>query len=247
MPEQDAPRVVGFIPARSGSKRIPDKNVRHLASHPLLAYSIASAIESGVFEKVIVSTDSSKYGAIAQHYGADVLMRPEEMATDTSPDIAWVEHAISKIDCDAFAILRPTSPFRKAETIQRAWQEFRSGPFDSLRAVEKCHEHPGKMWHLSNGILHPIMPLIQSTSGAPAHSSQYPSLPPVYVQNASLEMAWSIMVKASGTIAGEVIHGFLTYQDEGIDVNTEHDWAVAEAMIASGEATLPEVRVPAWA
>ena len=240
--------MIGLIPARSGSKRVADKNVRLLHGHPLLAYSIASALDSGVFEKVLVSTDSEKYAAVAQHYGADVLLRPMEFASDTSPDIEWVKHALERnFQYDAFAILRPTSPFRKAQTIQRAWGEFTSGAAcDSLRAVEKCHEHPAKMWAVSHGHLHPIMPLVKGTTGAPGHSSQYPTLPAVYVQNASLEMAWTKTVDETDSIAGENIKAFLTAGDEGYDVNSLTDWYVAERLVETGDATLPEVRVPAW-
>ena len=239
------PDVIGLIPARSGSVRIADKNVRLLAGHPLLAYAVASALDSGIFQKVVVSTDSARYGDIAAHYGADVLMRPPEFATETSPDIEWVLHALDKVPCEAFAILRPTSPFRTAATIRRAWAEFNSGTYDSLRAFEMCNEHPAKQWTISHGHLHPIMPLIRGSTGAPGHSSQYPTLPVVYVQNASLEIAWTKMALETKSIAGEVIKAFITEGAEGFDLNSEHDWAIAERMVAAGEAKLPEIKVPA--
>lgn len=242
------PDVVGFIPARSGSKRIVDKNIKPLAGHPLLAYSVCSALDSGIFDKVVVSTDSAKYGDIAHHYGADVLMRPPEYATETSPDIEWVKHALLRVPCRAFAILRPTSPFRTAETIRRAWCEFRTGfACDSLRAVEKCHEHPAKMWVIAHGHLHPIMPTITGTTGAPGHSSQYPTLPVVYVQNTSLEFAWAKTVEDTDSIAGEVIRAFLTVDAEGFDLNSEYDWHIAEQMVKDGAARLPPMKVAAWA
>lgn len=233
--------VVGLVPARSGSKRIVGKNIKLLAGRPLLAYSIASALESGIFGKVVVSTDSTEYADIATGYRADVLMRPKQFASETSPDRDWVMHALKAIPCRAFAILRPTSPFRTAETIKRAWTEFASGAYDSLRAVEKCHEHPAKAWTISNSYLHPVMPLIRGSTGAPGHSSQYASLPEVYIQNGSLEMAWSKMAWETGSIAGEVIRAFITEGAEGFDLNTPYDWEIAERMIASGEAVLPKI------
>ena len=242
------PRVLGLIPARSGSKRIPNKNIRPLCGHPLLSYSIASALASGVFEKVVISTDSAGYGSIAQHYGADILYRPPEMSSDTSPDIEFVEHALKVLaGFDAFAILRPTSPFRQAATIRRAWRQFLDGNVHSLRAVEKCHEHPAKMWTVREGYLHPLLPLVTGTTGAPGHSSQYPTLPAIYVQNASLEIAWVPTVERYRSIAGEVIGAFLTINDEGFDLNTEYDFRIAELMVARGEAMLPEIKVPVFA
>ena len=136
-------KAVALIPARSGSVRVPHKNIRRLGGHPLIAYTIAAARASGVFEAVVVSTDSEDYARIARHYGAEVpFLRGAEMAGSTSPDIAWVLHALDALEgqgrsFDAFSILRPTSPFRKPETIQRAWAAFTGADgIDSLRAVE---------------------------------------------------------------------------------------------------------------
>ena len=242
------PNVIALIPARSGSKRIPKKNVRKLVSHPLIAYSISSAIESGIFSAVVVSTDSEETAAIGRHYGAEVpFLRPAQIAGDTSADIEFVEHALVALreqgrNYDCFSILRPTSPFRKAETIRRAWQEFlvQQG-VDSLRAVEKCHEHPCKMWVVRGSRMMPLIPF--GPPEQPWHSSQYPTLPEVYVQNASLEIAWSRVAFKGRTISGNVLMPFLTRGDEGLDVNDEYDWMLAEMMVQRGDATLPPVPV----
>jgi CMP-N,N'-diacetyllegionaminic acid synthase len=92
-----APRTsaVALIPARAGSKRVIDKNVARLGAHPLIAYTIAAARTSGIFDAVVVSTDSERYADVARHYGAEVPgLRPAEFAGDTSPDIEWVEHVL---------------------------------------------------------------------------------------------------------------------------------------------------------
>ena len=92
------PSAVGFVPARQGSKRVPGKNVRALGGHPVIAYSVAQALESGVFESVIVSTDSEDIAAVARYYGAEVpFLRPPQFAGDTSPDIEWVEYTLSEL------------------------------------------------------------------------------------------------------------------------------------------------------
>jgi N-acylneuraminate cytidylyltransferase len=84
MPKKE-PTIVALIPARAGSKRVPDKNIRPLAGHPVIAYTIAAALESGVFADVIISTDSEHYAEIAQYYGAEVpFLRPPELAGDVS-------------------------------------------------------------------------------------------------------------------------------------------------------------------
>ncbi len=240
------PSIVALIPARAGSKRVPDKNIRPLAGHPLIAYTISSALQSQVFSAVIVSTDSQLYGDIAGHYGAEVPhLRPSELAGDLSPDIEWVEYTLRRLqengrDYDCFSILRPTSPFRLPETIKRAWQAFLAGEgTDSLRAVEKCKQHPGKMWIVRGNRMVPLLPLTPPEQ--PWHSSQYQSLPEVYAQNASLEIAWSRVVFEGRTIAGNVLMPFFTKDYEGFDVNSAYDWNLAEHLVDSGQARLPSI------
>jgi CMP-N,N'-diacetyllegionaminic acid synthase len=244
-----SPRFVALIPARSGSKRVVDKNVRRLAGHPVIAYTIASALECGLFADVIVSTDSETYAAIARHYGASVpFLRPAAMAGDTSPDIEWVEHAIGHLTAagsrpDGFALLRPTSPFRRAATIARAWAAFHAeAGADSLRAVELCKQHPGKMWVVRGRRMFPLLPI--GPKEQPWHSSQYPTLPEVYIQNASLEIASSRVIFENRTIAGDSYVPFISEGDEGYDVNDVADWVYAEYMLANGEASLPPISRP---
>jgi len=245
------PSAVAFIPARLGSKRVPGKNIRALAGHPMIAYTIAPAIESGVFSSVIVSTDSEEIAAIARHYGAEVpFLRPAAFAGDTSPDIEWLEHALTELRAggrswDAFSLLRPTSPFRSADMIRRAFARFASQTgADSLRAVEKCTQHPGKMWIVRGDRMLPLLPF--GPAEQPWHSTPYQALPLVYVQNASLEVAWSRVVFERRTIAGDVIVPFITEAYEGFDINDSYDWMVAERLVADGAAVLPRVTQPSY-
>ena len=251
MPRERTPSIVGLIPARAGSKRVKNKNIKPLAGHPVLAYTIASALESGIFGDVVVSTDSEPFAAIARHYGAAVpFLRPDQYAGDRSPDIEWIEYTLGRLRdegkaYDCFAILRPTSPFRKAETIQRAWQTFLAEEgVDSLRAIEKCKQHPGKMWVVRGHRMFPLLPI--GPKEQPWHSSQYPTLPEVFIQNASLEIAWSRVIFENRTIAGDSYVPFITEGDEGYDVNDVADWVYAEYMLANGEASLPPVSQSAF-
>ena len=199
-------KIIALIPARGGSKRVPGKNVRPLKGHPLLFYTIAAAKESGIFSGIYVSSDDPRICYMAELRGATPVPRPPEYATDTSPDIEWIDHffRITGVDADAFAILRPTSPFRSAETIRRAWAEFQEKqPCDSIRAVEKAKQSPWKMWAPSNE-LGALIPLSDSLALAgyqrhfmrgeymiPRHSSPSQFHPTVYAQNASLEISWT--------------------------------------------------------
>jgi CMP-N,N'-diacetyllegionaminic acid synthase len=236
------PSAVALIPARAGSERVPGKNVRLLAGHPLLAYSIAAARESGLFDAVVVSTDSEEIAEVARRFGAEVpALRPAELATATSPDIDWVRHMLGVLDdYELFSLLRPTSPFRGAATIRRAWEQFvpKDPPADSIRAVELVRQHPGKMWVLDGDLMRPL--LEQAPGEVPTHSRQYKSLPEVYVQNSSLEIAWT-RITAEGEIAGGRVMPFFTEGYEGLTIDYEDDWALAERLVESGKAVLPQV------
>ena len=240
------PSIIALIPARSGSKRVPGKNIHPLAGNPLMAYTITSARQSGIFSSIVVSTDSEQYADVAKKYGADVpFLRPVEIAGDLALDIEWVDFTLRKLKemgqtFDCFSILRPTSPFRMPETIQRAWREFLNEEgVDSLRAIEKAKEHPGKMWVVRGKRMMPLLPI--GPAEQPWHSSPYQALPEVYSQNASLEIAWTRVVFDGRTIAGNVVMPFFTQGYEGFDVNRPYDWELAEKLIASGEAQLPKV------
>lgn len=249
------PSILALIPARSGSKRVPKKNIRLLAGHPLIAYTIASAQQSKIFQRIIVSTDCREIAAIAQSYGAEVpFLRSQEYATDTAADIDWIKEVLAKLrqqgqEYDCFSILRPTSPLRQGETIQRAWKSFLSYDYvDSLRAVEKCTQHPGKMWVYQEPLLKPLLTGTESSLAhldlnlsTPWHSTPYQSLPPVYIQNASLEIAWCRVVWESETIAGEKIVPFFTQGYEGLDINDAKDWWYLEYLIEQNQAQLPSL------
>ena len=244
--EIKTPNIIALIPARSGSKRIPNKNIKYLNGHPLIAYSITSALDSGIFDKVIVSTDSKDIAKISEHYGAEVpFIRPKHLSTDISPDIDFVEHALEYLDIgsktyDCFSILRPTSPFRKSATIKRAWEQFKNEKgIDSLRAVERCQQHPCKMWVIRENRMLPLIPI--GPEHQPWHSSQYPTLPEVYVQNASLEIAYTETVNKYNNISGDTVIPFITMNDEGFDLNIEEDWELANILISNGTATLPVI------
>ena len=238
--------IVALIPARSGSKRVADKNIRPLAGHPVIAYTIAAARKSGIFSAIVVSTDSEQYAEVSRKYGAEVpFLRPIEISGDVSPDIKWIEFTLERLkamgrEYDCFSILRPTSPFRLPETIQRAWKEFLvEEGVDSLRAVEKCREHPGKMWVIRGKRMIPLLPV--GPVDLPWHSTPYQALPEVYAQNASLEIAYSRVVFEGHTIAGDVIMPFLTQGYEGFDVNRPYDWGLAEELVKTEQAKLPEI------
>jgi len=237
------PTAIALIPARSGSERVKDKNIRPLAGHPLLAYAIASALQAGVFQRVVCSTDSGKIAEVAQRYGADVpFLRPPEFATSTSPDIEWITYTLRELGehYDLFGIVRATNPFRGPDVLSRGMRQLLATPeADSVRAVELVKQHPGKMWVLEEKTMRPL--LDQSHLDVAWHAGQYQALPEIYVQNSALEIAWTRVVSQTGTREGRVVAPFLTRGQEGFNIDDEVDWERAKSILANGEAALPSV------
>lgn len=236
--------IVAFIPARAGSKRIPNKNMVMLGGKPLILHTVKAAIDSGTFdyyfENIVISTDSELIYEHCKMF-CTVIIRPPEYARDDSPDVEWLKHAIGTLDKvpQYFAILRPTSPFRTAETIQRAWRFFQENPYaDSLRAVESVKQHPGKMWIAGDPYLSPFMNW-PKVNGQASYNMPTQSLPRVYVQNASLEMGWTRNVLFRNNVSGQNVMPFFTQGYEGFDINTPEDLILAEALIERGLARLP--------
>ncbi len=241
-------KLIALIPARSGSKRIINKNIKQLNNHPLIAYTIRAAIESKVFDKVVCVTDDEKYAIIAKYYGAEVpMLRPKSISGDKSFDIEWVKWILNYFleqgeSFDAFSILRPTNPFRLPSTINKAWSLFlEENTADSLRAVQKVTEHPGKMWLIDNKRMFPLLPF--QVNGIFWHSSQYASLPEIFVQNASLEIAWTKVALHGESIAGNSIIPFITEGVEGFDINNPEDWILAEHYINNNNEKIVKIKL----
>lgn len=223
-------RMIGLIPARAGSQRCPGKNTRLLGGQPLIRWSIDAAQASHLFTEILVSTDDAVAAQIAQDAGVLVHPRQPDHATATAPDILWVRDALEGRPCDLFAILRPTSPFRTASTIRRAYAMLVGSGAHSVRAVEKVSQHPGKMWVDDGKLIRPLLDR-RHDDGTPWHSSPTQSLPRVYLQNASLEMAWTWVVAATGTISGLHVAPLLTDPVEGFDINTPEDFDQAARLM----------------
>lgn len=140
-------KIVGIITARSGSKGVQDKNIKILHGKPMIAYTIETAIESGIFDKIIVSTDSQKYADIAIEYGAEVpSLRPEELSQDNTSSVDTILYTLNLLenndeDYDYFMLLQPTSPLRTAKNIVESVDLCFEKNALSVLSVTKC-DHP---------------------------------------------------------------------------------------------------------
>lgn len=137
-------KKIAIIPARSGSKGIKNKNIMELCGKPMIAYTIQAALEYGEFERVIVSTDSEKYGDISKKYGAEVMYREEKLANDTATSFMVIEDVLNKVGdiLDYFVLLQPTSPLRNSHHIREAIKIFENGMsnYDFLVSVKEAEQ-----------------------------------------------------------------------------------------------------------
>ncbi len=242
--------MLALIPARSGSVRIPNKNILDVRGHPLLAYSIVSAVNSRIFDRVVVCTDSQLYADISVHYGAEVpALRPANVSGSFSPDrdwIGWLFDSFPHYSQTSFAfILRPTNPFRTSRTLKRAWEQFNKGNYDTLRAVRPVSEHPGKMWVLQGESIVPLLPF--ANVDVPWHSNQTSALFEVYVQDASLEIFTVDRFLSSRRITGSRILPFFSHGMESLDLNTPDDLSTFIALLPSASQKLEPVNHSPWA
>ena len=230
---------IALIPARSGSKRLPGKNIKLLNGKHLIYYTIKVALESKLFSEVIVSTDSKEIADIAKIHGANVpLLRPSDLATDSSTDIEWVNHAINSMvkvshsEISSVSILRPTNPLRTSATISKALKLLESNSWaDSVRAMEITDKHPGKMWVLDED--KKAFPYLDQTGEViPTHNKPTQSLQTLWVQNASLEIIKFKSLMSTKSISGNNVLGYEMPGLEGFDINTQKDFEFLEFLIS---------------
>ncbi len=151
--------VLAIIPARGGSKGIPRKNIIGLAGKPLIVHTIDAAKKSGIFDKIVVSTDSKEIEKISKRYGVQVIMRPGRLAKDTSPTEPVMLHALEWLRRTqgyrpgVIALLQPTSPLRNGFDISRAYEKFIKSGADSLLSVTPNRSF---LWEEKRGALRPI-------------------------------------------------------------------------------------------
>jgi CMP-N,N'-diacetyllegionaminic acid synthase len=233
-------KIIAVIPARSGSKSIPQKNIRSFLGIPLLAHSILAAQKCRRIDRIIVSTDSKEIAEIAKEYGAEVpFLRPAEISRDDTPDLPVFLHCLQWLRNQSeapelFLHLRPTSPVRKVTDIIRAIELLEENPeADSVRSISEPNQNPYKMWKIGEKYL---LPLIED-SALKVRFQQEPYnlgrqlLPSVYWQNGYLDITRSKTLDSS-SMTGKNILPLLIDQDLAIDLDTDFDWKCAETLWA---------------
>jgi CMP-N,N'-diacetyllegionaminic acid synthase len=226
-------QVLGLVPARAGSKGVPGKNTRLLAGRPLLAYTARAAIESGVLDRMILSTDSSEIADCGRTAGLEVpFMRPAALAADDTPMLPVIEHALSELERagwrpEIVVLLQPTSPLRTPGHIRSAVELLRATHADSVVTVVAVPQHlsPDYVMRIEDGRLLPFLP-----GGAGLTRRQ--DARPAYVRDGTVYTFRVDALRRAGTIYGEDCRPLLVDAAESLSIDTPADWAAAERALA---------------
>jgi pseudaminic acid cytidylyltransferase len=222
--------IIAIIPARGGSKRIPDKNIRLLDGKPMIAYTIAAARESGVFERVVVSTDSPKIAEVARHYGAEVpFLRNENLADDFTPVSSVTVDVLLQLDPagDKFASvaqLMPNCPLRTAADVTDSHKQFeKTGAESQISVVRYGWQNPWWAMHLNER--HELEPVFKEQMAARSQD-----LPELYCPTGAIWWARTRVLRQTKTFHLESRTGWEIPSQRGIDIDTVEDWAMAELL-----------------
>jgi CMP-N,N'-diacetyllegionaminic acid synthase len=224
--------LVTVIPARGGSKSIPFKNIKLLNGEPLISYSINYSLKCPLISHTVVSTDSDEICSIAKEFNAQVpFIRPVEISGDDVEDYPVIYHALNNIETiyglrvDAIVWLRPTSPLRPPNLIERSMKILKSFPeCSSIRSVIKSKEHPYRQW-AQNGPF--IEGVIQNKDINEPFNLPRQKLPDIYFQSGDIEVIKRETI-IKGSISGDKVVPLIINQNEMLDIDHFDDLKIAE-------------------
>jgi CMP-N,N'-diacetyllegionaminic acid synthase len=229
--------VLAIVPARGGSKSVPDKNVLSFRGKPLLVHSVEHGRQARNVDRVLVSTDSPRYREIALAAGAEApFLRPPELAGDHSSDLEVFTHALDWLERhqgyrpEVCVHLRPTYPTRQVEDVERVVELLQGDPSaDSVRSVTLAPHTPYKMWRLAgDGALRPLL------EGPPREAYNLPRqvLPAVYLQNAAVDAVRAAVIRERRSMTGARVLPYV--MEEMLDVDRWSELAGLERLAPAG-------------
>lgn len=241
--------IVSLIPARGGSKGIPNKNIKLLNNKPLIAYSIETSLKSDFINETIVSTDSTAIAEISKKYGASVpFLRPSNISQDNSTDIEFINHYINWVKDnnkkipDIIIHLRPTYPIRDNDFLDKCIQTFINNyeQYDSLRTVIESEKSPFKMYCIEDNYnsnikekqLIPVIPASEYMFLKEPYNMCRQDLPKTYLHNGCIDIFKTSILK-NNTISGKTIYPIIMDNSENNDIDTLEDWNKTEKRLMS--------------
>lgn len=223
-----------LIPARGGSKGIPGKNIKLLNGRPLIHYTLDAACAVASLENICVSTDSNEIKSVAREYGLDVpFKRPDDLSTDTAGSYEVILHAIDFYEqkgrqYDRVVLLQPTSPFRTGIHVREALDLYQPG-LDMVASVKIAHANP--YFNLYEESTDEI--LSRSKSGS---FTRRQDCPVVYELNGAIYIMNVQSLKKQSHSNFSRIRKYLMAEEDSLDIDTNLDWIVAEAILAGRNA-----------
>jgi CMP-N-acetylneuraminic acid synthetase len=226
--------VVGIVPARSGSKGIPNKNLRELAGKPLLAYVAQAAEGSGVIDQLVLTTDSKEIADLGRSYGMQApFLRPVQLAQDDTPMVPVLQHAVREIEKggakpEILVLLQPTSPLRTAEHIRRAVETLRNGECDSVVSVVEIPHlfSPQKALTLEGDYL-------KFVSAEAKTITRRQQLQTAYAREGTVYAVWRDVLMEQGSLYGDKCLPLILNARESLNLDTAEDWLLAEGRLLS--------------
>ncbi len=217
--------IIALIPARFGSKGIPKKNILDFRGKPLLAHSIIYAKKSSIVNDVIVSTDSEEFASISNKFGARTpFLRPSSLSGDTVQDYPVVNHAVNflenenKCKIDFIALLRPTSPLRPSNLIEKAYKLIQNNKLaTSVRSVVPTKQHCYRQWFREDDKLVPIINNIHEPYNLPRQR-----LPTSFFQSGDIEFI-KRSVLLNNSVSGDYVLPLLLKSEDLYDIDTFED------------------------
>lgn len=237
-------KILGLITARGGSKGIPGKNIKELAGKPLIAYTIEAAHASGIFDRLMISTDDEKIAAIAKQYDCEVpFMRPAELAQDKTPHLEVVLHAVTWLKehehyiPDAVMILQPTAPFRTATHIREAAVLFETSGADSVVSVSEVPSHHHPQWQFTVDDNKKIAIFTGEPFSRIIRRRQ--DLSKTYTRNGAVYLFKTKLLSdpIEPNFYGDHVAAYVMSLEDSINIDTMDDWNEAEKVIAKKKST----------
>lgn len=237
-------KVVALIPARAGSKGVPNKNVRLLGGHSLLSWSIAACLKSPSIDRVIVSTDSAEYAELAQKLGAEApFLRPASMSGDRSTDYDFIVHALDwlaaeKGEPDYVVHIRPTTPLRDPQLIDDAVAAFIAAPnATALRSVQEMPESAYKTFEVAAG--GQLKRLGADNTDLDSANNARQQFPSTYQANGYVDVLSTAFIRKAKLIHGDHVIPFIT--PTVVEVDTEDDFAHLEYQLSQTPSTIQKL------
>ncbi len=233
--------IVCIIPARSGSKGIKDKNILNLGGHPLIAWSITTAKQSKLINRIIVSTDSKKYQQISLDYGAEVpFLRPSNISKDDSTDLEFFKHVLDFLKKDSyspdlFVHLRPTTPLRDSLVVDKAIKNFDKEKYTSLRSVHKLNTPIHKTFKIENNQL---VSFVEGDKSIDKFNEPRQKFIESYQANGYVDIVNPNFIMQTNLLHGDKCKAFIT--ERTYDIDEENDFKDLEYIVMKEKLTLPK-------